>query len=281
MKFSEKHMEVFGLKNKKLLLLLALALVSVFTIVGCGNSAPANKKAETKAEPAKGLVEQWKDTGHSKFFAYWVSQGVDGAAKAHYGDKCINCHSAVTKIDDPNAKFADFLQGGKYAGKTEGVSCRVCHKLGGEDGIQLNTPGWDSCANCHTGGTPTLGSEVHHPQGEMIKGVAIKGSDLPAMPSFKYANMKDDFACYSCHVTNGSKHDFLVIGDNVKHDKDGITRISATLDYNKFKETFTTGKTLSGKSCNTCHSDSSSVINKIKTTQANTSKRLEELKKIL
>lgn len=262
--------------NKKVYLLLALVVLVAVALVGCGTTQPAadtKAPAQTAAAPAKGLVEQVKETGHFNYFKWQVSKGPDGNKAGHYSDACISCHSAVKMIDDPNAKLADFYPGGKYAGQTEGIDCRVCHELKGPGGIQLKKQGWDTCASCHTSGAkPVIGNEVHHPQGEMVKGVGV--GEVPDTPSYKYANIKD-FSCQSCHITNSTKHDFMVPGVTTKHDeKDPVTRVSDSIDYTKFATVFQQQK------CQTCHSDATKTVDMVKKQQTEVKAQLEALKPV-
>ncbi len=264
------------MKSKKWLLIIATVLVAVLVLAGCSATPVKQDNAKSTTAPtgkAKSLVEQVKETGHWKYFGLQVAKGPDGTKAGHYGDNCISCHSAVKMIDDKDAKLADFFPGGKYEGKTEGITCRVCHKWDPKEGITLQKPGWAACADCHTAGAkPALGSEVHHPQGEMIKGVGV--GEVADKPSFKFANMKD-FACYDCHITNSQKHDFMVPGVTSVHDqKDWITRVETKVDYTKMADMFKQEK------CQACHSDPTKTLDKIKQQQAEIGKKLEELKKV-
>ena len=278
---------------KKLALLLSLILGLLLAIVGCGTQpAPTEPAKQATTEPAKqtpapapapatakpvSLVEQVKNSGHAKLFPFMINQGpsVKNADTEHYGDGCIRCHSAVAIVDDKNAKLDDFFPGGKYAGQTEGISCRVCHVFSGKDLMTLRNKGWDVCGSCHvnSSGDPKVGSEVHHPQYQFIQGLAV-GNDVPAMPSYKYANMKDNFACQDCHITNSQKHDFMIPGVTATYSgKDKVKRAGTTIDYNKFAEMFNQEK------CKTCHADPKPVIDKVKQEQTEIGGKLEELKK--
>ena len=226
--------------------------------------------SENKSLNNKDIIEQVKESGHYKFFATMVAGGPEGTQKAHYSDACIGCHSAVKMFDDKNAKLSDFFANGKYAGLTEGVTCRVCHELKGDNGITLKKQGWAVCSDCHTSGSrPKLGSEVHHPQGEMIKGVGV--GEVEDTPSYKCFNMID-FTCYDCHVTNTQKHDFMIPGVTVTHD--GVMRTSSKIDYEKFKDIFKQEK------CKSCHAIPEDAANAVKKTQTEIGKKLEELKPI-
>jgi len=265
--------------SKKWLLVVGAALVvALLALTGCSSQSTTTEKKDTtattaKAEKAKGLVEQVKETGHWKYFGLQVAKGPDGTKAGRYGDNCISCHSAVKMLDDKDAKLADFFPGGKYDGKTEGISCRVCHKWDPKEGITLQKTGWAACADCHTSGAkPTLGSEVHHPQGEMVKGIGV--GEVADTPSFKYSSVKD-FACYDCHVTNSQKHDFMVPGVTSVHDqKDWVNRVDTKVDYAKMADMFKQEK------CQGCHADSNKTVDTIKQQQAEIGKKLEDLKKV-
>ena len=273
------------MKSKKSLILLGvLVVVALIALAGCGQSAsttasttqpaaggPAAGPAATPAAaPAtQSLLDQFKASGHANYFKWQLAKGKAGLTAAHYGDSCISCHSAVKMVDDSNAVLADFLPGGKYAGKDEGISCRVCHTSDktANGAWTLKNPGWDACANCHTnGGAPTLGKEVHHPQGEFVKGIAPVGGTIKNMPSYKFT--MPNFACYDCHMANGS-HTFLVPGDKTVHDpNDPVTRTSATLDYTAFQQVFAQDK------CKTCHTNPADMANKVKQQQEDIEKRM-------
>lgn len=192
-------------KTGKFLFLAVLLLPAFFVIAGCGGAQQATTKETNKpaAEPkAKtvSLVEQVEASGHYGFFKEMAENKKYPPQRA---DACIECHSAVKILDDHNAKFADFQPGGKYAGKLEGITCRVCHEMGGDKMFALRNEGLDSCGVCHTAEGIKEGNEVHHPQIEMIKG--IQGIGVADKPSRK---MDQKFACFDCHFTNQVKHDF-------------------------------------------------------------------------
>jgi len=264
---------------RKLISMPVLILLSIFLISGCGGSDENTENSQQGgstqtvtapvAKPpisAQDIVQQSQDSWHFKFFAANVARGPEGNQKAHYSDSCIECHSAVKMFDDKDAKLADFYPGGKYADQVEGVSCRVCHDFTGFEGIKLRKEGWAVCGDCHTG-EPVLGKAVHHPQNEMIRGVGV--GDVSNIPSYKCYNMID-FTCYDCHVTNASKHDFMVPGVTVTHD--GAARTGSTMDYTKFKEVFEQER------CKSCHIIPEDIVESVRKKQETISKKLEELK---
>ncbi|MEA4901136.1 hypothetical protein [Desulfitobacterium sp.] len=157
--------------------------------------------------------------------------------------------------------------------KTEGLACQVCHKMI-NDSYPLQKKSWESCGSCHVNpnGNPVLGNEILHPQFQMIQGVAV--GDLLPMPSYKYKYMKDTFACTDCHLTNSTKHDFLVPGVTIKHDSDGIHRIETEIDYQDFKTIFNQDK------CAVCHPSSADMVERVKKEQLTISQKLAELKPI-
>jgi hypothetical protein len=157
--------------------------------------------------------------------------------------------------------------------KTEGLVCEVCHKMI-NDSYPLKKKSWESCGYCHVNSSrnPILGYEVQNPQFQMIQGVAV--GDLLPMPSYKYKYMKDTFSCTDCHLTNASKHDFLVPGVTIKHDSDGIRRIGTELDYETFKTIFNQDK------CAFCHPSSADMVKRVKNEQETISQKLVELKPI-
>lgn len=275
------------MKNKKgLFIVAALALVLVVVLIGCGTAqtqtatTPTPAPETTKAQPVKvaNIVEDVKNSGHYKFFPNWVKKGQDAVKNEHYGDNCIGCHSAVKIVDDKDAKFADFLPGGKYAapGKDEGITCRVCHNFGGKEMISLKNPGWDACTKCHTGSGVTLGKAVHHPQKEMFEGPAV--GPIPATPSFKYKNMKDSFSCVDCHVTNSTRHTFEVPGVTITYDpsSNGTVRSATKMDWDVFKK-----EAFGQQKCQTCHSTNvDQVIDNMKKLQEDVEKRMAALAKV-
>ena len=254
------------MKSKNILLPLGLLLAFSVTIVGCGNTAT------TQLEPKKmiSLVAQVKASGHNTFFSTMLAKGPEQLEAEHYGDSCISCHSAVRIIDDKNAKLEDLFTGGKYAGMDEGITCRVCHVFEGKEMFNLKNTGWETCSVCHTSGaSPLLGNEVHHPQSEFLKGVGV--GNVPNMPSYKYADFKDDFTCQDCHVTNVQKHDFLVPGVTTTHQ--GVTRTSSSLNYEQLKVLFKQDK------CLNCHNPTA-FVETIKLQQVEIENHLDELKKV-
>ncbi len=138
--------------------------------------------------------------------------------------------------------------------------------------MTLRNTGWDSCGICHvnSSGDPKVGSEVRHPQYQMIKGVAF--GDFPSIPSYKYAMMRNDFSCVDCHITNSQKHDFLVPGTKVTHDAEGIRRTSTSLDLKEFESIFKQEK------CFDCHAHPEITIEKIKEHQEIIETELTSLK---
>lgn len=191
-------------------------------------------------------------------------------AKFDYDDGCVHCHSETAILRDPNAKLTDFFAGGKYEKDREGITCLVCHNMGGDKMITLRHPGWDSCTTCHTAGTVTLGKEVHHSQKQMIEGVGV--GEVTSKPSYKWASMKDTFSCTDCHVTNGLKHDFMVPGVTATYDALGTTRLGTQMNYKEFAVMFKQDK------CITCHYDPTNTINKIQQRQDEIAKKIEALK---
>lgn len=269
------------MKNRKLFFFVALMVMAAFLVVGCSSGSESEKKTTTTTEEkkeaaveTKSIVEQVKESWHYKFFPEMIAKGPDIKKPdgEHYNDNCMKCHSAVKILDDPNAKVDDFFPGGKYAGKDEGITCRVCHKFEGKEMVTLRYTGWDACGVCHTssgGKLPALGGEVHHPQLQMIKGVGI--GEVPDMPSYKYK--QGNFACYDCHITNAFKHDFMVPGVKVEHN--GFARSKVTMDYEKFKEVF------KQKKCEGCHSgNADQIASDLKKHQEEIGGKLEELKKV-
>lgn len=253
------------MKNKNILF-LGPVLIFLVIITGCG------KIATTELEPVKklSLVDQIKASGHYTFFPTIVAKSPDVLKAEHYDDSCLTCHSAVKMIDDKNAKLEDFFVGGKYAGKDEGITCRVCHVFEGKDMFNLKNKGWETCTVCHTsGGTLVLGNEVHHPQSEFIKGIGV--GDVPNIPSYKYANFKDDFTCQDCHVTNGQKHDFMIPGVTTTHE--GVTRTGSMMNYEQLTQLFKQDR------CLGCHNPTT-FVDKINQQQTEIENHLGKLKKV-
>lgn len=248
------------------------------TSTGTQTSIPASTTLSGTAQNAStiSLVQQVENSGHYKLFPAMIAKGpsVKDPGKDHYGDSCIRCHSAVAILDNPNAKVDDFFSGGKYAGQNEGISCRVCHSIEGPGMVTLRHPGWESCGVCHvnSAGDPKPGSEVHHPQFQMIMGVEIS-TDIPSLPSYKYAYMNNNFSCIDCHTTNEQKHDFMVPGVTAVYDSEG-RRIRTELDYAVFEKIFNQDK------CIHCHADLNGIVSEVKQQQTDISTELAKLKPI-
>lgn len=236
-------------KIGKFLFLISMFLVLAIALAGCGGSGGEKPTAvEPKAPEAPkvvkavSLVEQVKASGHYGFFKEMADGKKYPPARA---DACIGCHSAVKMLDDPNAKFADFQAGGKYAGKMEGITCRVCHELGGDKMISLRTEGLQSCGKCHTAEGIKEGKEVHHPQIEMIQG--IQGVGVQDKPSRK---MVQKFACYDCHFTNQTDHDFKAP---------------------------TAAEIVANEKCSGCHTDAAAMESKLKAQKDKVKGQLDQL----
>lgn len=265
------------MKPKKLLLIALVSLTTLVILSGCGKSQPTVTEPETSAPQVltqttkvSSIIDQVRHSQHFKMFPTLISVK-EKDPSFDYEDGCISCHSEIAILKDPNAKLTDFFQGGKYAEEREGITCLVCHNVGGEEMISLRNPGWGSCTTCHTSGsTITLGKEVHHSQKEMIEGIGV--GIVPTTPSYKWIAMKDSFSCTDCHVTNGLKHDFMVPGVTATYDALGTTRTGTQMDYTKFAEMFKQDK------CVTCHYEPSSTISKIQQRQDEISGKIATLK---
>lgn len=271
------------MKNKKTLILLCcFTLLLALVLVGCGTSAqtasttptpPPAATAATKAEPVKSLVAQVQATQHAKMFPTLIAEA-EKDKNFDYADNCIKCHAEVSILGDKSAKMVDFFKGGKYETQREGITCNVCHVVGGKDMFGLRKTGWDSCTQCHTTDKPEikLGSQLHHSQKEMIEGTPVGNG--PATPSYKFKNMKSNFSCVDCHITNNTDHDFMVPGVTPTYDALGTTRTGTTMDWDKFATVFKQEK------CVTCHADPKPVVNKLKASSEEISKKAEALKPI-
>jgi len=159
----------------------------------------------------------------------------------------------------------------KLANQTEGTSCLACHTIQNNK-YTLRRSGWETCGTCHVSstGNPIPGVEVHHPQFQMIQGVAI--GDILPMPSYKYKYLKDSFSCTNCHVTNGTKHDFRVPG--TLQDSKDIGSQGTSIDLQQFKGIF------KQSSCDVCHPSTAETVNRVKEMQSIIGKKLDELQPI-
>ena len=259
--------------NRKLIkALILLSIMTIVTISGCAKVKPAEAPVDvlrTLPPHTGSLIDQVRLSNHNKMFTTLI-QEKEASPSFAYSDECLKCHSEIAILSDKNAKMTDFFTGGKYANQKEGITCLVCHKMGGEKMVSLNNTGWQTCNGCHTNGTPTLGKVVKYPQKEMIEGIGVGA--VPSKPSYKWASMNDTFSCVDCHVTNGLKHDFMVPGVTATYDELGVTRTGTVLDYEAFKTTFNQEK------CITCHYDPTETIDKTKQHQEEITTKLNSLK---
>ncbi|MGE5507134.1 MAG: ammonia-forming cytochrome c nitrite reductase subunit c552 [Chitinophagales bacterium] len=145
-------------------------------------------------------------------------------------DGCIKCHGAVSILEDPAAKVADFLpKGTNYAtgekevnGETvfeygtttadgkylsnhmEGITCRVCHTFkGGEIGLVRTAE--QTCGLCHGRAFNWNTGSGHHVELAFLKGQGDKALGIEDQPGMKYGM---GFACQDCHFMDASKHDY-------------------------------------------------------------------------
>jgi hypothetical protein len=238
-------------------------------------STPPQPKQDNPSKTTISITEQVENSGHYKLFTTLVSKGpsVKDQQGNPFGDSCLRCHSAVKILEDPNAQLYDFLSGGKYGERLEGISCRVCH-ITENNQMRLRNSDWETCGSCHvnSNGNPVPGTGVNHPQFQMIQGVAI--GDILPMPSYKYKYMKDSFMCTDCHMTNSNKHDFMIPGVSATYDNEGLQRTGTKIDYTEFKVI------LQQESCWVCHSSTAETVNQVKEMQDIISKKIEELKPI-
>ena len=260
------------MKRKLMKVFILLSMMAIVTISGCANSQTAEAPVDTlrTLPPHTGsLIDQVRLSNHNKMFTTLISEK-ELSPNFKYSDECLKCHSEIAILYDKNAKMADFFTGGKYVNQREGITCLVCHKMGGEKMVSLINTGWQTCNECHTNGALTLGKVIKYPQKEMIEGIGV-GAVL-SKPSYKWASMNDTFNCVDCHVTDGLKHDFMVPGVTATYDELGITRTGTVLDYEEFKTTFNQEK------CITCHYDPTETVDKTKLHQDEITSKLNRLK---
>lgn len=265
------------MKPKTLLLTALITLATGVVLSGCGKAKPTvtvptapSPQVPAQVTKISSIIDQVRESQHFKMFPTLLKEK-EKDSNFDYADGCLRCHSQTAILKDPNAKLTDFFQGGKYAQEREGITCIVCHTIGGEKMITLRYTGWQSCTTCHTaGGTVTLGKEVHHSQKEMIEGLGVGA--VPSKPSYKWSAMKSTFNCTDCHVTNALKHDFMVPGVSATYDSLGTTRTGTQMNYTEFAKMFNQDK------CITCHDDPAQTISKIQQRQNEISKKLDLLK---
>jgi len=215
-----------------------------------------------------GLIDQVRQNQHFNTFSTLLNSKEDDSS-FNYDDSCIGCHSETAILKDPKAKLTDFFKGGKYADQKEGITCLVCHNMGREKMITLRNTGWGTCTTCHTsGGTVTLGKEVHHSQKEMIEGIGV--GTVPTKPSYKWAAMKIRFLVPI--ATSRLKHDFMIPGVTATYDSLGTTRTGTQMNYAEFAKMFKQDK------CITCYYDPAQTISKIQQREESISKKLDALK---
>ncbi len=260
------------MKRKLIKALLFLSMITLVAISGCAKTQTVQAPVEpsrTLPPHTGSIIDQVRLSNHNKMFTTMIAEK-ESTPSFKYSDECLKCHSEIAILYDKNAKVTDYFKGGKYADQREGITCLVCHKIGGEKMVSLINTGWQTCNGCHTNGALTLGKVVKYPQKEMIEGLGV--GDVPSKPSYKWSAMNTTFNCVDCHVTNGQKHDFMVPGVTATYDPSGVTRTGTQLDYEEFKTTFNQEK------CITCHYDPTDTINKTKLHQAEITTKLNTLK---
>ena len=152
-----------------------------------------------------------------------------------------------------------------------GVTCSVCHEMGGQAMFSLKRPGWEACASCHTAPTIVLGQKVENPQYDMIKGTGV--GEIPDMPSLKY-RLGDKFACYDCHLTDSTHHSFTVPGSVISGDAPTTIGANPQFDYTKFKQFLQTAR------CAICHIDPDATVAQSTQHRSDIEQKLNELQLI-
>lgn len=248
---------------------VVILLLSSLLIAGCGVNSISSREASPPAQPAAtiSLLDQVNGSPHSRALSSLIDTRLRASDSQKFQDQCLNCHSAVKLLDDPGAKPVDFLPGGKYNNQSEGITCRVCHNLGGTDMFNLKYAGWDACGRCHRASEITLGQDVEHPQFNMIRGLGV--GEVPSMPSLKY-RLGDKFACYDCHLTDNTRHSFSVPG--TARSNTGFE--AAALNEKEFSELLQT------KRCNICHIDAGFTVEQFLKHRQEIEQQLQELRLI-
>ncbi|MHB1404023.1 MAG: hypothetical protein ACYCV0_00305 [Desulfitobacteriaceae bacterium] len=245
-------------------------LLSSFLLAGCGPTPLSSEEVTAPPQqPATtiSLLQQVSKSAHNSALSGLIDSKLRASDPGKYEDSCLNCHSATKLLDNPKAKLVDFLPGGKYNSQTEGITCRVCHDLGGAEMFNLKYGGWDACGRCHTSSTIALGQEVKHPQYNMVKGTGV--GEVPSMPSLKY-RLGDKFACYDCHLTDNRHHSFFGPGTVVSDTGYGNTR----MNDKEFKTLLQTER------CKICHLDANRTIEQLARHREEIEQQLSELRLI-
>lgn len=100
-------------KSGKFLVLAALLVLALVVAAGCSGSQPATTETKKPEAPKiVSLVEQVKASGHNGFFKEMAEGNKYPPARA---DACIECHSAVKRLDDHNAHESSKRQGERSA----------------------------------------------------------------------------------------------------------------------------------------------------------------------
>lgn len=140
-------------------------------------------------------------TGHARSLRYQ-----NGSLWTEYAqDECLPCHSGegfLKSIGYGSDTLNDVVvTASNLKNDVLNIECAVCHQTHGRTGepLGLRLSEEDLCGKCHNGHlTPGAeaapGTEMHHPQQEMLSGYGLIGVPKPA------EHFMGDTTCVDCHM---------------------------------------------------------------------------------
>jgi len=131
--------------------------------------------------------DEWAVSAHA------VALSLPRETNSHFSTHCLECHSA-------DYIFADSIPEDATPFDFEfGITCAVCHDPhSDENEYQLRKPIVPLCAECHTAGGASPGSNPHHPNGDIFQGTG--GYEYPGEDYENSAHTIIENGCAACHM---------------------------------------------------------------------------------
>lgn len=185
-----------------------LANVQCENCHGAGGRHIANPSQSQMAIPLSADVCGQCHTGsHHPNFEQW-SESKHAAAlttlqeNSHASDACLQCHSVEAVLASGERVVLALPEQVETVVAQNPITCQLCHAAhGSPNDAQLREPASEICLGCHTAEDPLPGQTPHHPQREVLLGLAGREEtgDQAIGPNSAHTTVALS-RCVTCHV---------------------------------------------------------------------------------